>query len=246
MAQTVLCLKWEDRYGPEYVNKLYAMVRRNTRRPLRFVCYTDDATGIRPEVEIKQMPPFNLPEVMRRHPFRRMFIWQQELDDLEGDVLHLDIDQIVTGNIDDFFDYRPDRSFCVAENWTQMGRGIGNMSVFRFRIGAHPYVWEKFIADPQAAFDTHGNSQNYVCRTISEITFWPTGWCLSFKHSLIPRWPLNFFKAPPLPPGARIVVFTGKPDPDEAALGHWPTEGKPWKAIYKQVRPTPWIDEHWR
>ena len=41
--QTVICLKWGDRYGPEYVNRLYRGVRANTDRPLRFVCITDDA-----------------------------------------------------------------------------------------------------------------------------------------------------------------------------------------------------------
>jgi hypothetical protein len=77
------------------------------------------------------------------------------------------------------------------------------------------------------------------------VDFFPPEWCLSFKHSLIPAWPLNFFKTPPLPPEARIVAFTGKPDIDEAARGEWPVKGA-WKKLYKHVRPTPWITEHWR
>ena len=47
----VLCMKWGTLYGPEYVNRLYGMVARNLRRPFRFVCLTDDASGIRFEVE---------------------------------------------------------------------------------------------------------------------------------------------------------------------------------------------------
>ena len=49
-VQTVVCMKWGDRYPAAYVNCLWAMVRRNTRRPTRLVCYTDDATGIAPDV----------------------------------------------------------------------------------------------------------------------------------------------------------------------------------------------------
>ena len=75
--------------------------------------------------------------------------------------------------------------------------------------------------------------------------FWPREWCLSFKHSLMPPWPLNFIQAAKLPPTARIIAFTGKPDPDEARDGHWPVKGA-WKRLYKHVRPTPWIAEHWR
>lgn len=244
MKQTVICLKWEDRYGPEYVNKLHSMVRRNTRRPLRFICFTDDPTGIDPAIEIKRMPPFTLPEVMRKHPFRRMFIFQNPLEDVEGHVLHFDLDVLITGNIDDFFDYKPTSTFCVAENWTQPGQGIGNMSVFRFRAGSHPYIYERFMSDPLGQKRKYRNSQTFVCRNISELDFFPRNWCLSFKHSLLPRWPMNFFLTPKLPPDAKVVAFTGRPDIDEAAMGRWETTW--WKRSYKYVRPTPWILEHWR
>lgn len=244
MTQTVLCLKWEDRYGPEYVNRLYAMVSRNTSRPLRFVCFTDDPTGIGSGVEIKPMPAFTLPEVMRRHPFRRMFIFQEQLDDLTGHVLHLDLDLLVTGSIDAFFDHAPTHPFCVAENWTQVGQGIGNMSVFRFEVGRHPHIYSLFMADPMAQMRRHRNSQTFVSRNVSSVEFFPSSWCLSFKHSLLPRWPMNFFVSPTLPPDAKIIAFTGKPDIDEARNG-W-SDSRWHKKLYKRVRPTPWIADHWR
>lgn len=75
--QTVICLKWGERYGPEYVNNLYSMVARNTRRPLRFVCITDDASGLNSEIEIKPMPEFDLPEIFRFKGFRRMFLFKE-------------------------------------------------------------------------------------------------------------------------------------------------------------------------
>lgn len=243
--QTVLCLKWGNRYGPEYVNRLYSMVSRNTARPLRFVCITDNPADIRPEVELKEMPPFDLPEALRFHPFRRMFIFQSELYDLGGNVLHLDLDLLVTGSIDGFFDYKPELDFVVAENWTQPGQGIGNMSVFRFRIGALTRVWERFRADPTAMKRTYKNSQTFVCRTLGKVEFYPANWCVSFKHSLIPVWPLNFIKVPRLTAETRVVAFTGRPDIDEAYRGEWPTDSA-WKKLYKHVRPTRWIMDHWR
>ncbi len=244
MTQTVLCLKWGTRYGPHYANRLYSMVKRNTQRPLRFVCITDDAEGLDPGIEVKPMPPFTLPEFFRNRPFRRMFIWDETLFDLEGDVLHFDLDLLVTGGIDDFFDFKPESSFCVAENWTQEGRGIGNMSVFRFRVGSHPYLYRRFIADPMKAYDDYHNSQTFVSKQITELDFFPAKWCVSFKHNLIPAWPMNFIQTPPLPKDVKVVAFTGKPDPDEALEGRYPAPW--WKKIYKHVRPTPWIGEHWR
>lgn len=243
--QTVICLKWGDRYGSDYVNRMYRMVIRNTARPPRFVCFTDDPTGIGDGVEVKPMPPFDLPERMRFHPFRRMFLFQETLADLSGPLLHLDLDLLVTGSIDAFFDYKPEARFVVAENWTQKGQGIGNMSVFRFRVGELTEVWERFRPDPGAMMDLYRNSQTFVCRTLGEVEFFPEDWCLSFKHSVVPAWPLRFFVAPKLLPEARTVAFTGKPDIDEATRGEWPVRAG-WKKLYKHIRPAPWIADHWR
>lgn len=241
--QIVICLKWGDRYGPQYVNQLHHMVQKNTSRALRFVCFTDDATGIEAGVEIKPMPPFDLPEIMRFHPFRRMFLFQEKLEDLEGQVLHFDLDLLVTGNIDDLFDHLPESNFVTIENWTQKGQGIGNMSVFRYRIGELTEIWNRFRADPLAMMKRYRNSQTFVSRTLEQVDFYPANWCLSFKHSLIPAWPLNLVVAPKLPDDAKVVAFTGKPDIDEALRGEWPVNSA-WKRLYKFIRPSPWIGDH--
>ena len=224
MTQTVICLKWGTRYGPEYVNRLYSMVTRHTERDLRFICITDDSSGIENGVEIMPMPAFTLPEFFRYRPFRRMFIWQDDFCGLSGHILHFDLDLVVTGSIDGFFDHEPDCAFVSAENWTQFGQSIANMSVFRFRIGSNPHLWSQFEADPMKAFNLYRNSQTYVSRNVNEMAFYPREWCLSFKHSLMPTWPLNLFVTPSLPKGTKVVVFTGKPDPDEAIEGRWPRE----------------------
>ena len=67
-----------------------------------------------------------------------------------------------------------------------------------------------------------------------------------FQHCL-PPWPFNLFKTAKLPKNAKILIFHGHPDPDEARDGKWSLEGKAsWKKIYKYTRPTPWIEEYWR
>ena len=43
----VICMKWGDLYGPQYVNRLYAMVKRHLNIDFRFECFTDDQDGIR-------------------------------------------------------------------------------------------------------------------------------------------------------------------------------------------------------
>jgi hypothetical protein len=244
MAQTVICAKWGTRYPAAYVNCLWSMIRRNTKRETRLVCYTDDATGIRPDIATYPMPTVTLPTSRVNHPWRKVALWRPQLEGISGDVLFVDLDVVITGSIDEFFDFKPEATFCVIENWTQMGSKIGNTSVYRFRVGAHAYIYETLMADPEGITSCFPNSQTFISRTAKSMEFWPAEWCVSFKHTLMPPWPLNFVITTKLPPATKIVCFTGKPDPDEARDGDWPA---PWyKKVYKHVRPTPWIAEHWR
>lgn len=244
MTQTVICAKWGSRYPSSYVNCLWSMIQRNTARDTRLICYTDDPAGIHSDVATFPMPSFRLPASKATLPWRKVAFWQPELQGVSGDVLFVDLDVVITGSIDEFFDFKPQDTFCVIENWTQIGSKIGNTSVYRFRVGAHAYIYDALVADPEGVTSRFPNSQTFISRTATSMVFWPAAWCVSFKHTLIPPWPLNFFKSVKLPPETKVVCFTGKPDPDEARDGIWPA---PWyKKTYKYVRPTPWIAEHWR
>lgn len=241
--QIIICMKWGTRYGPEFVNRLNAAVQRNTTRPTRLVCFTDDATGVDSTVQCEPIPDIDLPETLINTPWRKLTMWKSPLADLMGDVLFLDLDLVVTGDLDSLFDFEPGR-FCVIENWTQPGQNIGNTSCFRFPVGQHSYIFDRIATERDRILATYRIEQVYISREITDMVFWPPLWCASFKHTLLPRWPLNFFKVPPLPSETRIVAFTGKPDQDEAARGDWPV--KAWyKKLYKHVRPTPWISQHW-
>ncbi len=243
MTQTIVCMKWGPRYPADFANRLWSMAQRNTKRQTRLVCYTDDFSGLNPEIEAYALPPIRIPDRVSRLPWRKVSLWAPELPGLQGDVLFMDLDLVVTGPLDEFFDYQPDKTFCVIENWTQMGSGIGNTSVYRFRVGAHTYIYDTFQKDGEGTLAQFPNSQTFISRTARDMTFWPAEWCESFKHTLMPRWPLNFIQTASLPTQTKVVAFTGKPDPDEARDGRWQA---PWyKKIYKYVRPTPWIADHW-
>ncbi len=241
--QTVICMKWGTRYGSDFVNRLYRSIQRQTRRKTRLVCFTDDGDGINPNVQIEPIPEINLPDDLALTPWRKLTMWKAPLADLKGDVLFLDLDLVITGNLDDFFDFEPGR-FCVIDNWTQPGQGIGNTSCFRFPVGKYAHIYDDIQANPDPILAKYTIEQVYITKELDDVVFWPAIWCVSFKHSLLPKWPLNFFKTPNLPRNTRIVAFTGKPDQDEAVIGKWPA---PWyKKHYKYVKATPWIAEHWQ
>ncbi|MEL6505693.1 MAG: hypothetical protein AAFO61_00925 [Pseudomonadota bacterium] len=242
--QTVVCMKWGDRYPADYVNRLWSMIKRNTARPTQLVCYTDDAQGIDPAVITAPIPDINVPERVAITGWRKIAIWRDDLEHLSGDVLFFDLDMIITGSIDAFFDFHPGE-YCVIHNWTQPHEPIGNTSIFKMPVGKYPHIFERFHTDPEGVLAQYRIEQQYISGDIPHQVFWPAHFCVSFKHNLMPRWPLNFIQTPKLPPEVLSVAFTGKPDPDEAAVGEYPVR-KAWKKLYKHVRPTPWIMEHWR
>ncbi|MGH6913975.1 MAG: hypothetical protein ACREH3_09750, partial [Geminicoccales bacterium] len=160
-----------------------------------------------------------------------------ELDDLEGRILFLDLDLVIVGGIDAFFEFPGD--FCIIENWTQPGRGIGNSSVYRYEAGAHHEVFEHFCRHAGEIIATYANSQTYLSRAIGNPSFWPDSWCQSFKHHCLPGRLLRRLRPASLPTDARVIVFHGEPKPPDAARGIWPGR-------FKALRPAPWILEHWR
>ncbi len=235
-------MKWGRLYGAEYVNRLYGMVERNITGPFRFYCLTDDPSGLRPEIEVLPCPEVDIPLPFRNLGWRKVSLWAEELYGIEGDVLFLDIDLVITDNMDCFFEYGED--FCVIRNWTQPTKRIGNTSVYRFRVGSHPYLLHDLLADQDRILTEYPNSQTYISSNVKQMSFWPDAWCRSFKVHCIPKGVKRWIEAPSLPSETRIVAFTGRPHPDDAVAGRWPC--KWYKRIYKHIKPSPWIADHWR
>lgn len=239
----IVCMKWGTLYSADYVNRLFNMIGRNVTPPFRLVCLTDDAAGIDPRVEILPCPTIEAPPPFNNTGWRKLNIWAPRIGDLTGDLLFLDLDVVIVGNIDPFFSYGED--YMVMRNFTTPNRRIGNTSVFRFPVGAHPYLLERFLAAPQAMIDKYRNEQTYISGEVKQMTFWPDPWIRSFKEHCIRPLPLRRIVQPRIPSGARIVVFTGNPRPHEAAAGRWPASAW-YKKLYKAIPPVRWAQEHWR
>ena len=192
-------MKWGWRYGPDYVDKLRAMVGRHLRRPHRFVCLTDDASGIDPAIDCRPLPALALQPAWERSPWRKLSCLSAELADLDGPVLFLDLDLVVVDALDPFFDW-PGR-FCIIENWTQRGRGIGNSSVFRFEAGAHADLLDHFRAHAAEIVGRFANEQSYLSHHVAPLTYWPEAWCRSFKHHCLPGRLRRWWQPAELPAG---------------------------------------------
>lgn len=240
----VLCMKWGSKYGPEYVNRLRSMVRRHLHRPHRFVCLTDDRTGLEPDIEAFDLPHTGIADFDARLPWTRAHGWLKvtsfadPLYDLTGPTLFIDVDVVIVDAIDKFFEHPG--QFVVIKEWDKADV-TGNTSVYRYQAGAHADLLDILRTRQAQVLGEVRNEQEFVTGTLSrqgKLTYWPQAWCRSFKRHCIPA-PLGWFGAPRIPKDAAIIAFHGRPHPDDAIAGR---SGK-W---YRRVAPTPWVAEHWR
>ncbi len=265
----IVCVKWGTRYGPEFVNRLWAMVERNTSRPVRFLCLTDDREGIRSEVECLDLPPLPCD-----HPkgtpgkWRKLVLWSRDLHGIQGPLLFIDLDTVVVDSLDGYFTHGDPHDVILARNWARPGTKLGQTSVFRFFVGENPQILDDFCRDPQGVADRHHFEQHYVTASAKGgIRFWPWRWTRHFRLHCLPRFPLRYFVPPRLPKGAKIVTFPGGPDPGYVGEGRWDAKSRPyvgrlehiaaafgpkrttpgpWKHLKRYVRPSDWISAHWR
>lgn len=254
----VLTLKWGDRYSAEYVNRIYRGVRVHLHRPFRFVCVTDRPAGLLPEIETDSIPP-RPPEMKNLYTyekngwpniFLKLLVFKPGFANLSGPTLFLDIDQIITGDLDRFFDYKPGE-FCIIRNWVELRKRLfrkvrpcGNSSCFRFDAGErYDYVYRLFLKEIDAALDDRvwSTEQEYMTHAVGldKVNFWPESYVRSFKRSCTWPWPLNHFLVPRLPADTSILCFHGKPDPDQAIAGFRGRHLNTW------TRPCPWVKELW-
>lgn len=240
--QTIVCMRWGDRFPVDYVNRLYRGAMRNVSRPTRFIAFTDDPTGMDAGIEPREIPPIKLPATgLGGSPWRKLALWSRDIG-VEGDMLFLDLDVVVVGSLDAFFDYEPGK-LAIIRDWGT--RDAGNSSVMRLPAGGAPHLVDRFEEAPLEKRRLYSNEQVYLSRESGlPSVFWPEAWCPGFKAMMLPRFPANLVKSVEIPPGARVVVFTGHPRPHEALKGEWPAPW--WKKTYKSVRPVTWLKEHWR
>lgn len=255
----VVCMKWGALYGPEWVNKLYGMVNRNTTWNIRFVCLTDDPTGIRPEVECLPFPPLDIDPAAAKQShgrddpwWRKISLYSPNIHDLKGLTLYLDVDVLVVGNIDALFEYSG--RFCMMPVWRayRFDNKVGNSSVVRLFVGNEAHIVERFNSESLKHWvDTYSGDQTFVSDTAGDITFFPTEWCASFKDTLPRNGIVKFFSRPNFPKGARILVFSGLNTPPAAIKGEIDPTKSPNKRRQKtrfrrRFRPATWVKELWR
>lgn len=213
--QIVLWL-WKDHrgrragvYGPDDVCRVASSIRKNTRMPHDIVCITD-------------WEPEHFPSDIRVIPlwddhrdlggcYVRLKAFSPEMRDIIGErFIWLDIDCVITGNLDPVFSRREDAVFwrsCTVSSLPMNG------SMVLQTAGARAQVWSTFQGAESAAItrglNMVGSDQAWMAYVLGhDEAVWTSrrdGVC-AFKRDCF-KW---------LPPDARIVFFPGRTKPTNA------------------------------
>ena len=223
----IVCIKWGDKYGPEYVTRLKAACERHIPHE-QFWCMTDKP------VEGVTCVPMNTPYPIwwsKVGLFRRGYF--------TGDILYLDLDVVITGPIatfiaclrmdptkiwtlDDFSYSLMNPKQNMGEETRRLLGGVGtvNSSVMLWTDESTPARWKVYDDFAAAAGDVtnelHGD-QNWITRCLwpDHIALLPPGIAGSYKYHVRSG-------SKPYP----ITIFHGDPKPHDLS--------------------DRWIYEHWR
>lgn len=250
MKRVVLCMKWGTLYSADYVNVLYRAVADHMTWDFRFVCLTDDGGGIIPDVECLPIPDIGLePQHWRGGAWPKLSVFKDDLYDLEGRALFIDLDTVVCGSLDGMFevdgalvalDSRPWR---YKEGAPRTGTGI-----FAFDLGSCGAVVDGFRARISEFCQKYENEQDFLHGEFEglgpgPIRYWPDEWIRSFKYHQRQPLLIDRFKGPKPPSGAaKILCFHGRPRPIDLIR---PPKGN-WDVFPHYGRgPVDWMVEYW-
>ncbi len=190
---TIVCVKVGTKYGPEYVNRLAKMVARHVSRPHRFLCLTDEASGL--ECDYADIGT-NLSGW-----WAKLILFKPHRE-LEGQrTIYLDLDTVIVGNVDFLFDYTG--PFAILRDFYSSSRfGSAIMSI---APGFGKHIWENFTPD---VMNRIYGDQNWIMDQVV-IGFWQDlfpGKIGSYKADELQASPKDF----------AICCFHGNPRPHEA------------------------------
>lgn len=137
---TVVCVKAGTAYGPEYVNILKDMVSRNLAAgtPGRFVCVTDDPTGIAPDIEILPLP------ADLETWYGKLYLFQRGLFKDGERIAYFDLDTVITGPLDSIFKYRG--QFATLRDFYDASR-VGPAIMLWTPSDYTASIWDEWVAE---------------------------------------------------------------------------------------------------
>ena len=135
---------FEGIYTPDYVSKFYRSLKRNTTIPFEFICLSDT------DVEADLVLPYNHHSNIKKHWHKLKFFSSQfAYQKPDDEIIIMDIDQVITGNIDDLIGHSvSDNELVTYDTWWPRNISV-NGGFYKFKSGQFDYIWNDFSLNPE-------------------------------------------------------------------------------------------------
>jgi len=202
----------DRKMSSRYVNNLFAGVTQFADREFDFICFTNEELDLDPGIEVRKFPL-----VSSRGVLPRLYMFSEESGLFGHQVLCLDLDVVVVGNMKALMSY--DGLFCARSKFKLGERHKLDGDIMSFRAGpeATALFWAPFIADVEQSEEiTHGRERYWIRHVADDIA---DRWDEKAPRAVLSyKWHMK--RSPAIPKDASIVSFHGYPRPHQV--------NKPW------------------
>ena len=173
-------------YTPDYVSKLYRSLKRNSTVPFEFICLSDTN-----DIETDVILPYNHHSDIKKHWHKLKFFSPQFGGQKPGDdIIIMDIDQVITNNVDDLLNHPvEDNELITYGQWWDNKLKL-NGGFYKFKSGSLKSIWDDFSLNPEfwqlnyyntgIVHHKYYGEQNYVNWKVQEhnikLTLTPQEW----------------------------------------------------------------------
>lgn len=177
---TILCVRFGNKYGVDYVERLRNMIARHTTVPYELVCLTDDPT---PVEGVRLILRKN--EGYAKGWWHKVHMFDPQLP-IDGRILYMDLDVVICSNIDRLTTLKRESFLGIRDfnrkffpNWKKL-----NSSVMAWNHRTQTHIWTEFKQAPMNAMRMHGD-QDWIWKTSNDrLEFWPEEWIQSYKWEI--------------------------------------------------------------
>lgn len=228
----IICVHMGDRYSDEYLHKLLAGVRRHGSADWKFTVISDRRSYTVDDIRFRTVSP---------HPIEGCSsarMWWYKMQAFRPDIaaeenLLIDIDVVITGDLNKLWDYEIDQ-FVICQDFNRQwvpNYPLSNSSVVRFTKKHAETIYAHWQSDPRQHMREFRGDQDYMDAHIKNMKNWPRNWIMSWKWEVYKGGQVNSHdvryksEITVLDPDTSMLVFHGKPDPhevdDEAVSNIW-------------------------
>lgn len=173
---------WDDvKRNAEYVNKLYRGVARFCSLEFTFNCFADEENyaflkhAISPYIVLRK---FNAPSWKGCLP--KLYAFNYALN-FQGRLIVLDLDSVITGNLDEMFSY--DGKIATRRKFN--GQKVSGGDMVGFKSNTHKWLWDWLYYAPDEVEEETDGHERMVYRKYFDVDFWQDmfpGQYLSYKR----------------------------------------------------------------